>query len=258
MTVVVDCGAHTFKASTTGAEKPELVKALPDFRASLTNAGFWESLGASGNGHFVVALPWSTPRSVREELCEFLFEKLSASFVSLSSSTFLAALGAGLSTTLVVDIGEGGARVVPVEDGYPLPHCGVSGRIGGATLSLAMLRWLKTSVSLPPSLTSASTGEHVKETVAWVGQKKDQENLLVSAQPKGCTLVGPCGGEYPISCGDGFKCGELLFDVRGSFAEETAANLSCDTLPELILASLRLQSNINLRGGGQNCPLEPL
>ena len=173
-------------------------------------------VGYAKGDSFVVSLPISSLRRSREELCRFLFETLEASALCILSSTHLAVLQAGLCTALVVDIGQAGTRVTPVEDGYPLPHCSAFGGIGGAELTSSMSR------SAP-----GADAERLKEDFASVAEDVLEEQKL---QRLGEGLA------------KGFLCGEVLFDVSGS---EISAS---ETLPELIMSSLRLQSNINLRG----------
>lgn len=235
MTIVVDCGQHSFKAGEVG-DRPKVVRTKPNFRESLVDETFWESItGKRPTDQLIVSLPSSSLRSAREELCEFLFEKVgggagktSVTSVCILSSTFLATLGAGLSTALVIDIGEAETRVIPVEEGYPLPHCSAHGRIGGAALTSYMLQ----DMSLPEVSVSADAAESAKERFAWVAQDFNAE--LQRLKMLSTSRESQRSKHLKTS---GFMCGELLFDAR-----------SGDTLPELVMTSLRLQSNINLRG----------
>ena len=92
------------------------------------------------------------------------------------SSSFLATLGAGLSTALVIDIGEAETRVTPVEEGYPLPHCSAYGRIGGAALTsnMEMLRLRDQSTEVS-EVVSSWAAESAKEQSAWVAQDFNAE-----------------------------------------------------------------------------------
>lgn len=214
MTFIVDCGEHSFKVGELTKNGsligPKVFRVPRVFGESLVDLGFWETfLGYTKGDSFVVSLPISSLRRSREELCRFLFETLEASAVSILSSTHLATLAAGLETALVVDIGQAGTRVTCVEDGYPLPHCSAFGGVGGAELTSKM--------SL---LEPKADAERLKEDVASVAEEKNSKDSKDSK----------------------FRCGEVLFDASGT---EISAS---ETLPELVMTSLRLQSNINLRG----------
>ena len=254
---VVDCGQHTFKVLKSEDlrercfENFKLLRTPGSFRESLINEAFWnEILGRSERQQrqLIVSLPISSLRSAREELCEFLFEKClgSQTSVCILSSTFLATLGAGLSTALVIDIGEEGTRVTPVDEGYPLPHCSAHGRIGGAALTSQMVEILKAQ-SPEPNASSAGSwavAESAKERFAWVAQDFNVELQRLKTgvvAPTSLTTTRSLEMDQMIR-EKGFTCGELLFDMRSTAA------LAGDTLPELVMSSLRLQSNINLRG----------
>lgn len=254
---VVDCGQHTFKVLKNEDlrercfENFKLLRTPGSFRESLINEAFWnEILGRSERQQrqLIVSLPISSLRSAREELCEFLFEKClgSQTSVCILSSTFLATLGAGLSTALVIDIGEEGTRVTPVDEGYPLPHCSAHGRIGGAALTSQMVEILKAQ-SPEPNASSAGSwavAESAKERFAWVAQDFNVELQRLKTEvvaPASLTTTRSSEMDQMIR-EKGFTCGELLFDMRSTAA------LAGDTLPELVMSSLRLQSNINLRG----------
>ena len=254
MTIVVDCGQHSFKA---GIGAPKVIRAHGSFRESLVDETFWRSITSitdTGDTfefqdevhdcQLIVSLPISSLRSSREELCEFLFEKYLANgktSACILSSAFLATLGAGLSTALVIDIGEAETRVTPVEEGYPLPHCSAHGRIGGAALTSNMAEMLRlrdqSTVSASQEVSevvSSWAAESAKEQSAWVAQDFNAE--LQRLKTASVSASGS-NGKIQSLRERGFMCGEVLFDAR-----------SGDTLPELVMTSLRLQSNINLRG----------
>ena len=258
MTIVVDCGQHSFKAGDIG-DTPKVIRAQGSFRENLVDETFWRSIanitsitdtGRTGSGfevdghevQLIVSLPISSLRSSREELCEFLFEKYlpnGKTSACILSSAFLATLGAGLSTALVIDIGEAETRVTPVEEGYPLPHCSAHGRIGGAALTSNMAEMLRLRDQSTVSTVStaevvSSAAESAKEESAWVAQDFNAE--LQRLKTASVSMASSGNGIQSLR-ERGFMCGEVLFDAR-----------SGDTLPELVMTSLRLQSNINLRG----------
>lgn len=242
MTQIVDCGEHSFKVSQLagdGCLSGLKVHPTPRSLDSLADAPFWESLTDSTKDRLIVSMPINTLRSAREALCETLFEKMSDfKSICLLSSTFLATLGAGLATALVVDIGHGGIRVTPVEEGYPQTHNSTFGRIGGAALTSQMSSLLNLDLQ---------DAEKAKEKSAWVAQDFDAELQKLKMLD---STHGPAKEREK-----GFLCGELLFDVQASASACASTNASrepfaapSETLPSLVMSSLRLQSNINLRG----------
>ena len=112
-------------------------------------------------------------------------------------------------------------------------------------------------VALPEGLTWVEAGRAAKEAVAWVAQDftlelqhlKQTDTVKQPPKLQTCDLVGPGGKRciFQANRGEGFRCAELLFEPA------RLGNIPCSdsplqTLPEMVLASLRLQSNINVRG----------
>lgn len=261
MATVVDCGAYSFKAGHCMDSKPGIVKECPfSFQDCLQDARFWHSLIGQRAQDLIISVPVWTCRKTKESICQLLFEDFAAKSVCLVSSAFLVGLAARSSTALVVDIGATGTTVTPVEDGYPLTECIVHSSVGGNVLDMAMFQLLQDAGAvLPDGVSGAEAGKTAKEQLAWVAQDFTVElqnirRMDVPKQPPKpsmCHFVGTGGKRcvFQASRGEGFRCAECLFDptvcrVPGADSMPQTPQ----TLPEMVLASLRLQSNINVRG----------
>ena len=258
MATVVDCGAHSFKAGHCMESRPGIVRECANFQDSLCDQRFWHSLIGQRSQDLIVSLPLWTCRKTKERICELLFEHFAAKSVCMASSAFLAGLATGSSTALIVDIGASGTTVTPVEEGYPLNECAVHNGVGGDALDAAMSQLLQDAgAALPDGLTWREAGKAAKEALAWVAQDftAELQNLNQMNAPKRepkpqkCDLVGAGGKRcvFQASHGEGFKCAETFFDA-GRIGNGGSSDSPAQTLPELVLASLRLQSNINVRG----------
>ncbi|CAE7731714.1 arp42 [Symbiodinium sp. CCMP2592] len=262
MATVVDCGAYSFKAGHCMDSKPGIVKECPfGFQECLRDARFWHSLIGQRSQDLIISVPVWTCRKTKESICQLLFEDFAAKSICMVSSAFLVGLAARSSTALVVDIGATGTTVTPVEDGYPLTECIVHGSLGGNALDVAMFQLLQDAgAALPDGLSGAEAGKIAKEQLAWVAQDFTLElqklrRMEVPSQPPKpsmCDFVGTGGKRcvFQASRGEGFKCAECLFDPTVCRAPGAASTMpqTPQTLPEMVLASLRLQSNINVRG----------
>eukprot|EP00811_Abedinium_folium_P009190 NODE_18494_length_890_cov_1.465269.p1 GENE.NODE_18494_length_890_cov_1.465269~~NODE_18494_length_890_cov_1.465269.p1 ORF type:complete len:258 (+),score=60.42 NODE_18494_length_890_cov_1.465269:72-845(+) len=135
-TLVVDCASSQLKAGLCTEPRPSYCFARTSAMDALGTEHLCRRYGADfADRAVVVAVGISTSRRMREELCRLAFDVLGAGAVYVGSVAFLAVLGAGLSTALVVDVGDAGFVTVPVEDGYPAPSCAVEGPLGGALLA---------------------------------------------------------------------------------------------------------------------------
>ena len=83
---------------------------------------FLELRASAASRALMVVEPPLTPRAQREALCDLLFDKLGVAALSLTTSCGLALFATGRPTGVVVDVGDGLARVVPVVEGYTLSH----------------------------------------------------------------------------------------------------------------------------------------
>jgi len=191
---------------------------------------------------FLAAVPINSSCRIREDICNLAFE-FGASSAFVASTSFLAALGAGLSTAIVLDIGESGACAVPVEEGHPFAQCATRSGVGGQALNDCMAHLLQRGGCDVPSGMEATLGRAAKEQLGYVAadfsaeQRKLREGILV---PSSCEALD---GSFLARSGEGFVCAELLFNP--SLSVSTTSLLG---IPELVMNTLRLQSDINLRG----------
>ena len=272
--MVVDCGGHSFKAGHCMDSKPGIVRFVKDreckaeckndnFQECLRDHRFWHSLIGQRSQDLIISLPVWTFRTTKEVVFEMLFEHFAAKSVCMVSSAFLVALAAGSSngssTALVVDIGASGTSVTPIEEGYPLTECVARSPVGGNALDVLMSQFLQDAGAvLPDGMTWFEAGKVAKEELAWVAQDfaLELQHLKQEVQrppkPQRCDLVGVGGQRCAFEAirGEGFRCAEVFFDpnrVGGVFGSDDFPG-PVQSLPELVLASLRLQSNINIRG----------
>jgi actin-related protein len=78
----------------------------------------FESLGALPEEHAVlVTEPFQAPKKLRAQMTEIFFEKFHSAALHIASAPYLAAYAYGVSTGLIVDVGESSAQVCPVVDG---------------------------------------------------------------------------------------------------------------------------------------------
>ena len=80
--------------------------------------------------------PALSPKEEREEITRIMFENFKAPAFYIAISQVLALFASGRTTGIVVDIGHSGTTVVPVVEGYVLPHAIIrTAGLGGKTLT---------------------------------------------------------------------------------------------------------------------------
>eukprot|EP00448_Togula_jolla_P019854 CAMPEP_0170578706 /NCGR_PEP_ID=MMETSP0224-20130122/5598_1 /TAXON_ID=285029 /ORGANISM="Togula jolla, Strain CCCM 725" /LENGTH=345 /DNA_ID=CAMNT_0010901691 /DNA_START=19 /DNA_END=1056 /DNA_ORIENTATION=- len=250
--VVVDCGTFTFKAGLSTDDRPSAAIQAPDGTPPKEAAEtvfedlFDKKLAVNLAEHSIVlAVGPSVTRRSREELTELLFfERHSARSVCVASTPFLATLGAGLSSALVLDVGEVFSSAVPVEEGYALGDCSVCGAPGGRLLTDAMGEMLqKAGVELPGGPAGRAAARLAKERLGCVAVNLKEELLKLQERPRSPRSSGLLSGlgsdlRQSLAC-EGVQCAELLFSPPTG---------RIPGIHEIIIDSLRLQSDVNLRG----------
>jgi len=201
----------------------------------------------------VLGVPLALPRQAREGLCQLAFEQLGAKALFLGSTAFLSVLGAGQATGVLLDVGEAGACAVPFVEGYPLAQCAARSSAGGALLSAGMAGFLQEAgAELPDGGSWPVAGREVKEQLAYVAPCFAEELQQLHGgklSPQRCELPG--GVPFQAARGEGFRCGELLFDPSSASSggqPPGEAGAKALGIHELVVSSLRLQSDVNLRG----------
>ena len=151
------------------------------------------------------------PKSNRERMVQIMFEQFGSPKVYVAIQAVLALYSSGRTTGLVADSGDGCTHMVPIYDGYSLPHAIVRFNLAGRDLT----RYMRTLLA-EKGYTFVSSAEHeivreIKEKLCYVAL--DYEKELAEAQ---MGQMGEKKYELPdgqvISVGaECFRCTEALF-----------------------------------------------
>lgn len=137
---------------------------------------FYDALRVNPEEHAVLVTEAPmNPRKNREKMVELLFEKFSCPATYIVIQAVMSLYAAGRTTGTVVDAGDGVTHVVPVYEGYTLPHAIQRINLAGRDLSEFMERKL-TETGL--SMTSSAEKEIVrdmKETACYVAADYKEE-----------------------------------------------------------------------------------
>jgi len=176
---------------------------------------FFDALRVNPEEHAVVVseAPFN-PLKNRERMVEMLFEKFQVPAAYIVIQAVMSLYSYGRTTGCVVDSGDGVTHVVPVYEGYALPHAIQRLDLAGRDLSEYMV---KTLCDVGFNMTSSSEKELVrdmKETCCYIVEGDfDEELKRAREQPTDFTKVYelPDGQKIDL-CTERFRVPEVLFD----------------------------------------------
>ena len=147
--------------------------------------------------------PLNTPEN-REKTIQVLFETFNVSSFYTCQQAVLGLFDVGKTTGIVLDAGEGLHHIVPVYEGYTIPHAIIKSDLSGALLTNYMQQLLGPKAANLP----LNCIRHIKEKLCYVpldyqAEVQANEQFASTRLPNGNMFE--CGGER-------FKCPEILFD----------------------------------------------
>jgi actin-related protein len=209
----------------------------------LWNFTFFNEMSVAPEDHPVLLTEAPlNPKVNREKMAQIMFEKFSVPAMCVVTQAQLALIeGTGRSTGIVLDVGYGTTHIVPVYEGYSIPHAIKKLDFGGRELTDYLTRLLS---ERGYSFNAREIVRNIKESHCYVAidfdkeLKKSQESNAL----KSFTL--PDGNAITVG-NERFKCPEVLFKPNLIGKESTGIHKAvfdsirkCDTeIRECILLS---------------------
>mmetsp|Transcript_23589 Transcript_23589/g.54915 ORF Transcript_23589/g.54915 Transcript_23589/m.54915 type:complete len:383 (+) Transcript_23589:93-1241(+) len=193
------------------------------------------------------------PKKNRERMLEMLFEKFSvpASYVVIQAVMSLYSYGR--TTGCVVDSGDGVTHVVPVYEGFSLPHAIQRLDLAGRDLSEYMAKILTEGGCSMVSSSEKEIVRDMKEKACYVCQDGfDEELKKAEARPTDFEHIYTLPDGHTVSLGtERFRVPEVLFNPMMSGRELPGMHISTHKAVQLCEVDLRrdLYKNILLSGG---------
>jgi actin-related protein len=147
------------------------------------------------------------PLSSRETMIQLVFETFKAGGFFVCQQSVLALFSSGRTTGIVLDAGEGIHHIVPVYEGYTIPHAVIKSELSGAILTdfmrQLMIERTPSAADLPINCVRT-----VKEKLCYV--PLDFQAEIQSAETMESTKM-PNGKLFEAG-NERFQCPEVLFD----------------------------------------------
>lgn len=175
-----------------------------------------------------------TPWKSRETAAEVMFEHFNAPAVCIQIQAVLALYASGRTTGIVLDSGEGTTDVVPIYEGYSLPHAVFRQEVSGGDLTTYLTEQLSKrayAFSLPRE---TSVVRDIKERCCYVAQ--DFHQKLTATEEKSYELPD---GQILTLGQEQFHCPEALF-------QPSLLGLSSPGIHSVVMKSV-MKANVDIR-----------
>lgn len=173
---------------------------------------FYHGLRVQPQEHPVLLTePALNPKSNRERLTQTMFDTFYVPALYISTQAVLSLYASGRTTGIVCDIGDGVTHVVPVYEGYCMPHAVDRMNLAGRDLTTYLMKLMKERGSVLTTTAEREIVRDIKEKCCYLAVDFDVE--LAKAQQSNeveITYEMP-DGQIATLVDECFRCPEALF-----------------------------------------------
>ena len=197
--------------------------------------------------------------SNREKMIQIMFESFNTPAMFIAIQEVLSLFASGRTTGIVLGSGDGVSHIVPIEEGYVLPHGVLRLDLAGCDLNDYLMMLTERGFSADREIF-----RDIKEKFCYVALDFEQEmQTFTSTSTSTFTSTSTSTSKYELPDGEvisigneGFRCAEALF-------QPSFLGMECTGIPETIYNSVmridvdhrkELYGNIVLSGGTTMLP----
>lgn len=155
------------------------------------------------------------PRKNRQKAAEIFFETFSCPAFFVSAQAVLALYATGRTTGVVLDSGDGVTHVVPVFEGFALPHAIMRSDVAGRSVTQYLAMQLRRAGYIFHTSAEMQVVRQIKEAACYVLFNPQREESMLSdktgAAPGGLPYVLPDGSQITIG-NERCRAPEVLFN----------------------------------------------
>lgn len=154
--------------------------------------------------------PPLNPKKNREKMAEIMFEVFKTPSMYIAIEAVLSLYASGRTTGIVLDSGDGVSHIVPICEGYSLPHAVVRLELAGRDLTARMAKMLTERAYAFRTTAEMEIVRDLKEQLCYVALDYDQELINTNEKSIEKTFELPDGQIVRIG-NERFRCPEVIF-----------------------------------------------
>lgn len=153
----------------------------------------------------------------REKMIEIMFEKFNIPKMFLCIQPVLSLYATGSLTGMVLESGDGVTQIVPIHDGFSLPHATIRLNVGGRDLTDYLIKTLITERGYSfTTIAEHDIARDIKEKMCYTALEYEQETQAANDGSKDQNYELPDGKMITIGS-ERFRCPETLFKPCASY-----------------------------------------
>jgi len=197
------------------------------------------------------------PKANRERMVQIMFESFNTTGTYIAIQAVMSLYASGRTTGIVMDSGDGVSHVVPIYEGYALPHAVLRLDLAGRDCTSHMVKLMTERGNSFTSSAEHEIARDIKENLCYVAVDYEAEMAKFTQDPSSIEKSYEMPDGQVITVGnERFRCPEALFnpamvgkEARGISDLTYKSIMDCD-----VDIRKDLYSNIVLSGGTSMYP----
>jgi len=151
------------------------------------------------------------PKANRERMTQIMFESFRVPAIYVSTQAVLSLYASGRTTGIVCDSGDGVTHIVPIYEGYAMPHAVSRSNFAGRELTEYLMKLMGERGSALKNSAEREIVRDIKEKCCYVAENFDDE-LKQAQSSSDCELSYELpDGQVAVLGSERFRCPEALF-----------------------------------------------